>query len=130
MFVTTEQVKTLTGSTVDQQVVTMSQLMIETYVGKSEAQVTNADDLNTLARATALQAAYIGDSGNVLLEQASVKSIVANETTTVFDLDALAPHYSKYAILACRRLSWMGSRSVKVGATFSVPATVASWETD
>lgn len=129
MFVSKEQVKTMTGADVDASMLAQAQTMIEAYVGRTEAEVDDAGDLARLARATAFQAAYVGASGNLLLEQAAVKSIVANETTTVFDTDMLAPYMAPFAIMSCKRLSWMGSRSITVGSTFAVPRPVESWET-
>lgn len=129
MFITKEQVKVMTGADVDNTMLAQAQTMIEAYVGKIEAEVDDAGDFERLARATAFQAAYIGASGNLLLEQAAVKSIVANESTTVFDLDMLAPYMAPFAVITCRRLSWFGSRSISVGAVFNVPGAVGSWET-
>jgi len=127
MFTTIEQVQEITGYDVDQQVILLAQTMIEVLVGRNEGEVENPHDLEQLARATALQAAYIGDSKSLLLEQAPLKSIVANESTTVFDTEAFAPFYSMYAVLVCRKLSWMGSRSVHTGTILGRPNYHYGW---
>ena len=130
MFVSREEITERTGRTVDQQTLQIAQLMVEAWVGKDEAEVNDAGDFAVLGRAVMFQALYLGDSPDLILEQAAVKSIVANESTTVFDTSMFAPYMSPWAIQACKRLSWTGSRSVATGPWNNVPAPVKSWVTD
>src|SRR6478735_2786582 len=110
MFITKEQIAQKTGITVEAQTLQVAQFMIEAWVGKTEAEIDSAGNLAILANATAFQAIYLGNSTELILEQAAIKSIVANESTTVFDTDMFSPFMSPMAVLTCRKLSWMGSR--------------------
>lgn len=133
MFVSVEDIRDTTGHEVSPLKVRIAQLMIETWIGKSELEVEDAGDLATLARATLFQAIYIGDESVDLLEQAAVKSIVMNDSTTVFDTAMFAPYMSPWAIKACQQLSWRRPRSIKTGPLFArTPAAPieVEWETE
>jgi hypothetical protein len=131
MFISKEEIAERTGITVSQQTLQLAQLMIEAWVGKDEAEVNDAGDFAILGNATLFQAVYLGDENATdMLQQAAVKSMVVGETNTSFDTDMFSPYMSPWAIKTCRRLSFVGSRSVRTGPVFEYPRTLTSWVTD
>lgn len=115
MFISKEEIKSATGKDIDSQTLAIAQTIIEAFVGKSESEVEDAGDAGILGRAVLFQAVYLGDDAALILEQAAVKSIVANESTTEFDLNMWAPYLSPFAVMSCQKLSWYGTRSVYTG---------------
>lgn len=130
MFISKEEILAHTGIEVTGETLGLAHMMIETWVGRQEADVVEANDLALLGRATMFQAVYIEGSLDVVLEQAAVKSITLSESTTAFDLEMFAPYMSPWAVMACRKLSWTGTRTVHTGPVFDKPNYVAAWERD
>lgn len=130
MFTTKEAVQEITGIEVTPDVLSLAHIMVEAWVGRMEGDVTEGRDVALLGRATAFQAVYIRDSLDVILEQAAVKSITLSESTTAFDLDMFAPYMSPWAILSCKGLSWMSTRSVHTGPVFDQTRYQREWERD
>lgn len=116
MLTTTAQTKELTGKTVDDAMIRMAQGIIESYIGRVEAEVTDANDEAILGYAVAYQAAYIVDTPPLAFEQVGVRTHGQNESMMVFDTARYAPFLAPLAYMACRNLSWRRSRSVKTGA--------------
>lgn len=131
MFVSKEEIATRTGITVSQQTLQLAQLMIEAWVGKDEAEVNDAGDFAILGKAVLFQAVYLSDENATdMLQQAAVKNMTMGETTTAFDTDLFAPYMSPWAIKTCKRLSFVGSRSVATGPWNHVHAAARAWVTD
>lgn len=130
MFISVADIKDTTGYDVDFNTVRIAQLMIETWVGKAESEVEDASDIETLGRATLFQAVYINGSVTEIMEQAAVKTVSIGESTTSFDTSRFAPYMSPWAIESCKKLSWMGGRTIKTGRMFQHTAPVVGWEED
>lgn len=116
MFVTTTQVKTITGKVVNAGLVERAQYALEAYVGKFEADVTDTRDLEILKRATAYQAAYMLNNEDIVFEQMSVSTTMQNEASTTFKSgDKVSPFIAPMAVMMCDKLSFMRARSVYTG---------------
>lgn len=121
MFTTVEQIKTLTGYDVESQTVLSAQLIIETWVGRSEGEVADASDLSILGRATIFQAVYMHAHPAITFEQFASLKEVSGESSSTPNNDMFSPFISPWAWRTCQKLSWMGSRSIHTGPTFDSP---------
>lgn len=126
MFVTTSEVLELTGYTVSAADIKRAQYIIESYVGREESAVEDPNDKALLGRATGYQAAYMNKNGDMVFEQIGAKYLGQNNSVVTFEDDS--PFVAPLAKIACRKLSWRGSRSVKTGNIFNSGAA-PSWET-
>lgn len=116
MFVTTTQVKTITGKTVNAGLVERAQYAIEAYVGKFEADVEDTRDIEILKRATAYQAAYMLNNEDIVYEQMAVSTTMQNDASTTFKSgDKVSPFIAPMAVMMCDKLSFMRARSVYTG---------------
>lgn len=128
MFTTIDQVEELTGYAVTQETIIQSQAIIESYVGRVEAEVNNAQDLMILGRATAYQAAYMRDDTDKVFEQMSIASILQyGQQLTFKSGDIVSPWVAPLAVIACKRLSWARSRSVKTGSLYYSAPDADDW---
>lgn len=119
MFVTTTEVKTITGKTVNAGLVERAQYAIEAYVGKFEADVEDARDLEVLKRATAYQAAYMLNNEDIVFEQMAVSTTMQNDASTTFKSgDNVSPFIAPMAVMMCDKLSFMRARSVYTGKMY------------
>lgn len=130
MFISREEVQSRSGIPVTQDILILAQTMIEAYIGREESEVTEASDQSTLAKATMFQALYIRENTDIVLEQAAVKSLSQNESVIEFNAELFAPFMSPWAVAACKRLSWMGTRTVHTGPIFDGPRWNLSWVND
>lgn len=130
MFITKEAIKDQTGYEIDNVGLNLAQWMVEAWVGKRESEVEDAGDLETLGRAVAFQAIYAKDNVGDMLEQAAVKQVAIGETVSQFDTALFAPYMSPFAVLICKRLSWVGSRSVRTGPIFAGTHRAPTWVKD
>ena len=125
MFANTNDVKDITGKIVNNQLVTRAQYVIETYVGKLEAEITNTKDLEILKRAVAYQAAYMENNEDLVYEQMSVSTTGQNDAYTTFrQNDNASPWIAPLAVMVCSKLSFIKSRSIltgKISRTISFP---------
>lgn len=119
MFTTEQEISNRTGVFVDTQRVMNAQMMVETFIGRVEEDVTDASDRAILATAVTFQAIYLGDNEDMAWEQIAAKQIGQNESVMTFDPTMFAPFMSPWAVKACSRLSWMRSRSISTGPVFS-----------
>jgi hypothetical protein len=116
MFATTTNVKDITGKIVNNQLVTRAQYVIETYIGKLEAEVTKARDVELLRRAVSYQSAYMVDNEDIVYEQMSVSTTGQNDAYTTFrNNDKASPWIAPLAVMACSKLSFVRSRSIHTG---------------
>lgn len=90
-----------------------AQYIIEMYVGRTESEVDSPRDKAILARATAAQTVYMRDNPDMIFNQIDAKTITQNGQMTVFGDES--PFIAPLAKLACKKLSWRGSRSIKTG---------------
>jgi hypothetical protein len=129
MFVTTAQVKTITNKIVNAALVERAQYAIEAYVGKFEADVEDARDLEILKRATAYQAAYMLNNEDIVFEQMAVSTTMQNEASTTFKAgDKVSPFIAPMAVMMCDKLSFMRARSVYTGKVLNTEAQY-DWRT-
>ena len=129
MFTTIEQVKELTNVDVTQQTITMAQGIMEAYVGKDEAEISNGYDLALLAKATAYQSAYMQDDEEKVFNQMAIVQTSQYGASVTFMQDGVSPWISPLARNACNKLSWKRIRSVKTGSIYYTPPVDGSWET-
>lgn len=116
MFTTINEVKTITGKNVKSDLIERAQYVIESYVGKFESEVTNTNDIEILKRAVAYQSAYMLNNEDVVFEQMSIQTTTQNDSSTTFKPgDAVSPFVSPMAVMVCKKLSFMRSRSIKTG---------------
>lgn len=129
MFTTIEQVKAMTGYDVTTDAVFKSQVILETVLGKVEAEISDANDLAILGRATAFQCAYMANNYDKVYEQVAFTYKGQSDAALNPDTSLMAPFLSPFAVFAMRRLSWVRSRSVKVGSLYGKTPHVF-WEVD
>lgn len=131
MFTTEEQVLELTGYTVDLATITMAQSIIEAYIGRVEAEVTDGNDATLLSKAVAYQTAYMFNQKGLVFEQISAQQIMQYGMMMTFKADEpAAPFVAPLAILACKRLSWKRQRSIKTGSIFTRTEAESNWRSN
>lgn len=130
MFVTIDETRKYTGQEVTNDDIFMAQALIESYVGRVEAQVDDATDKENLARATAYQAVYMQDNANTVFKQIDAASVTNFGSSITFRSDGSSPYIASAARFALRNLSWRGSRSVRVGRSFDRPRGRYDWRVD
>lgn len=130
MFTTREAILEKTGVDVDNQTLATAQMMVEAYIGKVEQDITDAGDTALLGRAVTFQAIYINGQVMDILELVAQKSTSIGETTSTFQTELMAPFMSPWAAITCRRLTWMGTRSVHTGPVFDRTRYQRVWERD
>jgi hypothetical protein len=129
MFATTTQVKTITGKVVNAGLVERAQYVIEAYVGKLEADVTDTRDLELLKRATAYQTAYMLNNEDIVFEQMAVSTTMQNDASTTFKAgDTVSPFIAPMAVMVCSKLSFMKTRSVYTGKSSQTTGS-SDWRT-
>jgi len=116
MFTTAIEVKTITGKIVDAALVARAQYVIEAYIGKFEAEVTDTKDEEILKRAVSYQAAYMLNNEDIVYEQMAVSTTGQNDAYTTFKQgDTTSPFIAPLAVMICSKLSFLRSRSVYTG---------------
>jgi hypothetical protein len=130
MFTTTERISEVTGVFVEKETLYTAQWMIEAYIGKTEAEIDDAGDRALLERALTFQTIYVNGQAIEFLEQVAVKSTTLGESQMVMNLELMAPYMSPFAVLLCKRVSWMGTRSVHTGPIFDRARPIDTWVTD
>lgn len=129
MFATTTEVKAITGKIVDPALVTRAQYVIEAYVGKFEAEVTDTKDEEILKRAVAYQAAYMLNNEDIVYEQMAVSTTGQNEAYTTFKPgDYASPFVAPMAVMICNKLSFIRSRSIYTGKSTDTVSEI-DWRT-
>lgn len=130
MFTTIERVKELTDVDVSQETIIMAQNIIEAFVGRDEIEVTNANDRALLEKATAYQCAYMNGDAAKVFEQVAAVQVMQFGNMVTFTQDGNSPWIAPLAVIACKRLSWRGMRSVKTGSIYSRPTVQGRWENE
>lgn len=129
MYTTVDKVKSITGYDVTVDVIERAQYIIETVTGRAESDIESASDLRLLSNATAFQAAYMKDNFARVYEQVALLSKTATDSEIVMNPAMDAPFVAPLAVIAMRGLSWVKSRSIKVGGTYG-SYVMPSWEMD
>lgn len=118
MFITKENASELTNKEITNALLFRAQAIIETYVGKTEVEVHDSKDITFLGRAIAYQAAYMMDNEDLVYEQVSAKTTGQNDSIISFkEGDDASPWIAPLAVMACRKLSFIRSRSITTGKT-------------
>lgn len=129
MFITPERVARLTGyENITLQDVAIAQGMLESYTGRMEARITDADDIELMAKATAYQTVYLKADTNHIFEQARVDSIQQDSAAVNYkpnDYDS--PFIAPYALMAMKNLSWRRSHGIRFGRGKNAPG---NWRYD
>ena len=129
MFTTITEVKTITGKIVKSDLIQRAQYVIESYIGKFEASITDTKDLQILKRATAYQSAYMLNNEDIVFEQMAVSTTMQNDASTTFKSgDSVSPFIAPMAVMVCSKLSFVKSRSIKTGPIQST-VTYPGWTT-
>jgi hypothetical protein len=129
MFVTQQEVKTITGKIATADLIQRAQYVIEAYVGKFEADVSDTNDIEILKRATAYQTAYMLNNEDIVFEQMAVQTTGQNDAYTSFKQnDAASPFVAPMAVMVCNRLTFMRSRSIYTGKSSQLTAS-SDWRT-
>jgi hypothetical protein len=129
MFTTATEVKTITGKIVDAALVARAQYVIEAYIGKFEADISEENDEEILKRAVAYQAAYMLNNEDIVYEQMAVSTTGQNEAYTTFKPgDTASPFIAPLAVMICNRLSFIRTRSVYTGKSSDTVIEV-DWRT-
>jgi hypothetical protein len=121
MFATQEEVIELTNKTVNEDLIFRAQNVIEIFIGKFENDIEDANDLELLKRATAYQSVYMVNNEDIVFEQIKASTILQNDSSTTFkQTDEFSPWISPLAVMACKKLSFYRSRTVKTGKILPV----------
>jgi hypothetical protein len=129
MFATTTDVKTVTGKIVDASLVQRAQYAIEAYIGKFEAEISDANDTEILKRAVSYQSAYMLNNEDIVFEQMAASTIGQNDAYTTFKQnDNASPFIAPMAVMVCSKLSFIKTRSVYTGRHIDISST-ADWRT-
>lgn len=130
MFTTSQDVKARTGREVTTEQIYKAQFIIEVYIGRTEADVTNIRDKEMLGRATIAQAVYMGDNYDQTYEQLAAAMVSQSGSTVTYRSgDWASPFVAPLAQMACKNLSWKRSQSVGVGRTFQ-RGHLYAWDRD
>jgi hypothetical protein len=111
MYASVEDVKSITGVSVDATAVKRAQTVIEAYTGKPEADVLHTNDQHRLQIATAYQAAY-ADSHPELFNMMDVSSFNQGDLGMSFKDDETNALVAPMARMALKGLSWFRPRSI------------------
>jgi len=118
MFTTVNNVLQYTNKTVDLALINRAQSVIEIFVGRSEIDIENPNDLIILDKMTAYQAAYMIDNEDLVYTQIAALSSGYADTAQNYDLKMSAPFIAPLASFASRGLSFNKGRSIKTGKIF------------
>lgn len=132
MFTTNQDVMDATGyADVTPAQVKQAQFVIETYIGRDESMVDGARDKSILSRAVIAQTVYMRNNPEISFEQIAASTIQAGGELTTFKAgDWTAPFIAPLAVMACRGLSWAGSKSVSVGKAIQNNGPRYDWSRD
>lgn len=131
MFTTIEHVKEVTGYDVTNESIIMAQHLIESYTGRVEADIEVATDMELLGKAVAYQCAYMHEDPAKTFEQVSATQVMQfGQMITFRQNDDAAPFIAPLAVIACKRLSWKGIRSIRTGPLLPRSSERVDWKRD
>jgi hypothetical protein len=127
MFANNNDVKSITGKIVNNQLVARAQYIIEAFVGKLEDEVTSLKDIEILKRAVAYKSAYMENNEDLVYEQMSVSTTGQNDAYTTFrNNDTNSPWIAPLAVIVCEKLSFIKGRSIYTGKN-ALPYITTDW---
>jgi hypothetical protein len=118
MFTTVNNVLQYTNKEVDIALISRAQSVIEVYIGRSEIDIENPNDINILDKMTAYQAAYMMDNENIVYSQIASNSVGSGDSSQNFDTAMASPFIAPLAVFASRGLSFKKGRSIRTGKIF------------
>jgi hypothetical protein len=127
MFTTVNNVKQYTNQDVAIDLVSRAQALIEIFIGKSEIDIENVNDLMILDKMTAYQAAYMSENEDIIYKQIASLSVGSGDSSQNYDTKMSAPFIAPLAVLASKGLTFKRSRSLKTGKIFQWP-TFIDWK--
>lgn len=114
MYTTPEEVMDRTPYTdITMEQVRHAQLVIEAFTGRSESDIDDSRDLGILKRATIFQTVYMRETPDITFTQIKIG---AGEGVSF--RDEYSPFIAPLAAMATGSLSWLNTRSVRMGKTF------------
>ena len=121
MFTTTNNVLLYTNKSVDLNLISRAQAIIEIFIGRSEIDIENPNDLVILDKMTAYQAAYMADNEDIVYSQIASTSVGSGDTSQNYNTMMSSPWMAPLAVLAARGLSFKKGRSIRTGRIFQWP---------
>lgn len=118
MFTTVNKVKQYTNQDVTLDLISRAQAIVEIFVGRSEIDIENPNDLIVLDKMTAYQAAYMLENEDTVYKQIASTSVGSGDSLQNFDTKMTAPWMAPLAVLAGRSLSFNKPRSIRTGKIF------------
>lgn len=119
MFATPEYISKITGYALPGITLTkviVAQEIIEAYVGRTEAEVDNANDEALLGKAVAYQTVYMVTNPDRVFDQVAASYIQSGQSSVSYKQgDEHSPWIAPLAHLACKNLSWRRTRSIHTG---------------
>ena len=127
MFTTVNNVKQYTNQDVAIDLVSRAHTLIEIFIGKSEIDIENVNDLMILDKMTAYQAAYMAENEDIIYKQIASLSVGTGDSSQNYDTKMSSPFIAPLAVLASKGLTFKRSRSLKTGKIFQWP-TFIDWK--
>jgi hypothetical protein len=118
MFTTVNNVKQYTNIDVSLELIMRAQAVIEIFIGRSEIDVEDTNDLMVLDKMTAYQSAYMLDNEDMVYKQIASTSEGFRDSNQTFDTKMSAPWMAPLAVLAARGLTFNKGRSIRTGKIF------------
>lgn len=118
MFTTVNKVKQYTNQDVTLDLIARAQAIVEIFIGRSEIDIENPNDLIVLDKMTAYQSAYMLDNEETVYKQIAATSVGSGDSIQNFDTKMTAPWMAPLAVLAARSLSFNKPRSIRTGKIF------------
>jgi hypothetical protein len=118
MFATPEYVARVTGydiGVLPLSKVIIAQTLIESLIGRTEAEVENPNDLALLANAVSYQTVYMVNNADRVWDQVAATYVQSGQSAVTYDTNMDSPWFSPLAVKVCRNLSWRRARSVHTG---------------
>lgn len=91
MLTTVENVKRITNKDVTPELLYQAQIVLESFIGRTEANIDSANDQALLGNAVAFQAAYMLENYDSVYEQIAVRMLAQTDGNVVPDADMAAP---------------------------------------
>lgn len=130
MFTTILETEELTGYVLPLASLVRAQGIIESYIGRTEADVDVPQDFEMLGRAVAYQAAYMEHDLPRIFGQARTQQLLQYGNMVSYFDDGVSPFVAPLAVLACRRLSWRRMRSIRTGSIYATRVREGTWATE
>lgn len=130
MFANSNDVLTITGKVISQEVINRAQNLLEMYVNKTEAEITKTKDIALMKKAVAYQSVYMYNNEDIVYEQIASRVLSQNDSYVTFKVtDETSPWIAPLAVMACKKLSFIRTRSIVTGKIDPASIIDVAWET-